>query len=149
MDLLPKINTVDIGRLCGGKIRVVKKGEDLGKADMRAAEAAKVGCLENHKITRILSGAWCLSADASWNVGWNVFAEGSDEEDRSSSLGDMLWNFCSDVIGVCLQKEVKKGTEELSAAKLRFLERKKARGGKWSETIVAETQPERQWFGFL
>ena len=49
MDLLPKINTVDIGRLCGGKIRVVKKGEDLGKADMRAAEAAKVICLEIYK----------------------------------------------------------------------------------------------------
>jgi hypothetical protein len=34
------------------------------------------------------------------------------------------------VIGVRFQNEVKKGTEELSAAKLRFLERKKARGGK-------------------
>ncbi|KAJ1490877.1 P-loop containing nucleoside triphosphate hydrolase protein, partial [Baffinella frigidus] len=42
MDLLPKINTVDIKRLCGGNMKIKKKGADVGLADVRAAEAAKV-----------------------------------------------------------------------------------------------------------
>mmetsp|Transcript_14183 Transcript_14183/g.22048 ORF Transcript_14183/g.22048 Transcript_14183/m.22048 type:complete len:82 (+) Transcript_14183:281-526(+) len=41
MDLLPKINTVDIKRLCGGKIVVKKKGADIGGADKRAIDAQK------------------------------------------------------------------------------------------------------------
>ncbi|EKX41822.1 hypothetical protein GUITHDRAFT_112241 [Guillardia theta CCMP2712] len=41
MDLLPKINTVDIRRLCGDQIKIKKKGADVGSADQRAEEAAQ------------------------------------------------------------------------------------------------------------
>ena len=41
MDLLPKIESVDIKRLCGGRIIVKKKERDIGNQDKRAEEAAK------------------------------------------------------------------------------------------------------------
>jgi hypothetical protein len=36
MDLLPKLESVDIKRLCGGRVIVKKKERDIGNQDKRA-----------------------------------------------------------------------------------------------------------------
>eukprot|EP00287_Rhodomonas_sp_CCMP768_P031739 CAMPEP_0202835670 /NCGR_PEP_ID=MMETSP1389-20130828/37676_1 /ASSEMBLY_ACC=CAM_ASM_000865 /TAXON_ID=302021 /ORGANISM="Rhodomonas sp., Strain CCMP768" /LENGTH=179 /DNA_ID=CAMNT_0049511251 /DNA_START=27 /DNA_END=567 /DNA_ORIENTATION=- len=41
MELLPKIQSVDIHRLCGGHVVIKKKGPDVGHAQARAEEAKK------------------------------------------------------------------------------------------------------------
>ena len=42
MDLLPKVETVDIKRLCGGRVVIKKQSADIGQANVRAEAAAKV-----------------------------------------------------------------------------------------------------------